>query len=142
MERVADVLGRKYPQFNTVSPNHCLSDALYQMAAENVEYLIVLEDESFMGIISRDEVANKALLEEKPIKQVKVKECINKSIPVATLSDSVEYALELLDRHNTKYLAVYDRFDFKGIVTNYDLMQQALSKRNRNRPVFHDRPLL
>ena len=140
MEKIADVLGRKYPQFNTTSPNHSVSDALYQMAAENVDFLIVLDDERFTGIVSTNDIASKVLLADRSLKQVNVHDCTNKNLPVATLSDSVEYGMELLERFNTKYLAVYDRFDFKGIVTSYDLMQEALSKRTRS--IYHDRPLL
>ena len=139
MKNIADVLGRKFPQFNTVSPTHLVSDALYQMAAENVDYLIVLDDERFMGIISSNDIANKVLLADKPLHKVKVCECTNKTLPVATLSDSVEFGMKLMERHNSKFLAVYDKFDFKGIVSLYDLMQEALTKR---KPVYFDRPLL
>ena len=140
MEKLADVLGRKFPQFNTISPNHLVSDALYQMAAENVDYLIVYDDERFMGIVSTTDIANKVLLADRSLKQVKVCDCTNKTLPIATLSDTVEYGMELLERYNTKYLAVYDRFDFKGIVTSYDLMQQMLSKSKR--VMSRERPLL
>ena len=54
MEKVADVLDRKYPQFNTVSPRCLVSDALYQMASENVDHLIVLEDEKHWTNITAD----------------------------------------------------------------------------------------
>jgi CBS domain-containing protein len=139
MKNIADVLGRKFPQFNTVSPNHFVSDALYQMAAENVDYLIVLDDERFMGIIGSNDIANKVLLADKPLHKVKVCDCTNKNLPVGTLSDTVEFGMKLMERHNSKYLAVYDKFDFKGVVSLYDLMQEALSRR---RPAFLDRPLL
>jgi CBS domain-containing protein len=141
MEKLADVLGRKYPQFNTTSPAHLVSDALYQMAAENVDYLIVYDDNRFTGIISSNDIANKVLLADRPLKQVKVCDCTNKTLPIATLTDTVEYAMELLERYNTKYLAVYDSFDFKGIVTSYDLMQQMLSK-TKKRTMYKERPLL
>ena len=140
MEKVADVLGRKYPQFNTISPHHLVSDALYQMAAENVDNLIVYDDERFTGIVSSSDIANKVLLADRPLTQVKVCDCTNKNLPVATLNDSVEYGMELLERYNTKYLAVYDNFDFKGIVSSYDLMRQVLSKRNKI--PYRERPLL
>ena len=139
MEKVADILGRKFPQFNTISPDNLVSDALYQMAAENVDFLIVLDDNRFSGIVCSSDIANKVLLADRPLKQVKVNDCTNRNLPVATLSDSVEYGMELLERYNTKYLAVYDSFEFKGVVTSYDLIQQAISKR---RPVYHNRPLL
>jgi len=136
MEKLADVLGRKFPQFNTVPPNHLVSDALHQMAAENVDYLIVLDDERFLGIICSNDIANKVLLSDKQLKDVKVSDCTNKNLPVVTLNDAVEYGMELLERYNAKYLAVYDSFDFKGIVSSSDIMQQTLSKQ---KPYFEDR---
>lgn len=139
MEKIADVLGRKFPQFNTISPNHSVTNALYQMAAENIDYLIVMDDERFMGIICSTDIANKVLLADKVLSKVKVCECSNIKLPVATLNDTIESGIELLQRHNAKYLAVYEGFDFKGIVTSYDLMQYALSKRRR---AYSDRPLL
>ena len=136
MEKLADVLGRKFPQFNTIPPNHLVSDALHQMAAENVDYLIVLDDERFLGIICSNDIANKVLLSDKQLKYVKVSDCTNKNLPVVTLNDAVEYGMELLERYNAKYLAVYDSFDFKGIVSSSDIMQQTLSKQ---KPYFEDR---
>jgi CBS domain-containing protein len=37
--------------------------------------------------------------------------------------------MQIMERHNTRFIAVYDKFDFKGIVSSYDLMKQALNKR-------------
>jgi predicted transcriptional regulator len=129
MEKVADVLARKYPQFNTVSPHHLISDALYQICAENVDYLIVLEDEKFLGILTSSDIANKVLFNSRQLNEVTVKEFMNKNLPVATLNDSIEYCMQLLESHNSKYLAIYDQFTFKGVVSYYDLMQEVLSKR-------------
>jgi predicted transcriptional regulator len=139
MEKIADVLGRKFPQFNTISSDHFVSDALYQMSAENVDYLIVMDDERFMGIVCSTDIANKVLLADKQLNKIKVCECHNRNLPVAMLNDPIEFAMELLEWHNAKYLAVYDQFDFKGIVTSSDLMRYALSKPRR---VYFDRPLL
>ena len=61
MEKIAEVLARKYPQFNTVIPDCLVSDALYQMRCENVDYLIVMEDEKFHGVISDHDIAGRIL---------------------------------------------------------------------------------
>lgn len=130
MEKVADVLGRKYPQFNTVSPEHFVSDALYQMCCENVDFLIVLDNDKFLGVLSSADIAARVLFINKPLKEIKVKEFMNQSLPVATSNDSIEYCMQLMERFNAKYLAIYDQFTFKGVVSSHDLMQEALSKRN------------
>ena len=65
MERIADVLDRKYPQFNTVYADCLISDALYQMRCENVDFLIVLHNERFLGILTDHDIAHHVLFIEK-----------------------------------------------------------------------------
>src|SRR5215204_3207243 len=129
MEKVADVLDRKYPQFNTVSPNCFVSDALYQMSCENVDHLIVLEDDKFMGVLTDHDIASKVLFDERPLKAIPVREFMNRTLPVATSDASLEQCMQLMERFNAKHLAVYDSFVFKGVVCSQDLMQEALKKR-------------
>ena len=68
MDKIADVLRRKYPQFNTILPSRTVNNALYQMCCENVDHLIVLDDqEQFAGILTGHDVASKVLLVNKPL---------------------------------------------------------------------------
>lgn len=129
MEKVADVLDRKYPQFNTVAPESFVSDALYQMACENVDHLIVLNDDKFLGILTDHDIASKVLFDERPLKSIPVKEFMTRALPVATLEDSLEHCMQLMERFNTRHLAVYDSFVFRGVVSSDDLLKQALNKR-------------
>jgi CBS domain-containing protein len=129
METVADVLDRKFPQFNTVAPDCMVSDALYQMACENVDHLIVLDDEKFVGILSDHDIASKVLFAEQPLNRIQVRDFMNRTLPVATSDDSLEYCMQMMERFNAKHLAVFDNFDFKGVVSSQDLIQQVLNKR-------------
>ena len=127
MECLAKILDQKYPQFNTVTPQHLLTDALYQMFCENVEYLIVLEKEQFVGLLSEHDITQKLLFAEKPLAELRVDDFINRALPVANSSDSVEYAMQLLDRYNTRYMAIYDGFMFKGVVSENDLLKSIIT---------------
>jgi CBS domain-containing protein len=128
MEQVADLLARIYPQFNTAAANCRVSDALYQMCSENVDYLIVLEDNKFMGIITDHDIASRILFENRPLKEIEVREYMNTTLPVATPETSLQSCMKLMERYNVRHLAIYDRFDFKGVVSSYVLMQAALNK--------------
>lgn len=129
MEKVAEVLGQIYPQFNTVSPTHTLNDALYQMCCENVDYLIVLEDRKFLGILSEQDVAKKVLLNKNSLEDIQVKDFMSSRVPVATVTDSIDHCMKLMEQHNMRYVAIFDQFEFKGIVSSHDLMKQAFLKR-------------
>ena len=129
MERVADVLRHKYPQFNNTSSRRGINEALHQMHCENVDYLIVLDDERFVGVLTEHDIAEKVLYRSKELEKASVKDFMSTYLPVATLNDSLEYCMQLMDRHNVKYIAVYDRFTFKGVISSHDLMKQVLKKR-------------
>lgn len=130
MERIADVLARKYPQFNTAVPDCLVSDALYQMCSENVDFLIVLEDDKFQGIITDHDIAGKILFENRPLNKIRVKEFMSRSLPVTTSDASLEHCMQLMERYNVRHLAIFDRFIFRGVVSAYDLMHEALTRRS------------
>ncbi len=130
MEKITDVLRRKYPQFNTVTPSCLINDALNQMCCENVDYLIVMdENENFIGLLTEHDIASKVLFNPKELDQCRISEFMTSNLPVVTMDDSVEYALQLLENYKSKYVAVYDQFDFKGVLNMQDLVKVALSQR-------------
>lgn len=126
MEKVSDLLARKHPQFNTATSNCLVSDALYQMCCENVDYLIIMEDNKFKGIITDHDIASRILFENRPLNQIQVVEFMNATLPVITPDASLPTCMQVIERFNARHVAVYDRFEFKGVVSSYDLMQEAL----------------
>lgn len=132
MEKIADVINRKYPQFNTIRCSRSVSNALFQMHCENVDFLIVLDEaETFVGILTEHDVASKVLFNENGLDKILVSEFMTSALPVCTMDDSVEYALQLLENYNSKFIAVYDQFDFKGVLNMQDLVKVALARRQQ-----------
>ena len=130
MEKIADVINPKFPQFNTIQFSQNVNDALSKMHCENVDYLIVMdENENFIGLLTEHDIASKVLFNPKDLNKRRISEFLNSNLPVVTMEDSVEYALQLLENYKSKYVAVYDQFDFKGILNIQDLVKVALSKR-------------
>lgn len=130
MKQVSELLSRKYPQFNTVVTDCLVSDALYQMCCENVDYLIVMEDDKFKGLITDHDIASRILFENRPLNQIKVSEFMNTALPVTTSETSLQGSLKLMERYGVKHLVVYDRFDFRGVVSSHEVMQEVLSQRD------------
>ena len=129
MERIADVLRFKIPQFNTIAPNRTILDAMHQMRCEHVDYLIVMDDdERFIGILTEHDIAEK-VFRFRDLENATVRDFMSTNLPVANANDSLEYCMQLMDRYNVTYLVVYDQFEFLGVVSLNDLMKQALNKR-------------
>lgn len=128
MEKLAEVLGRKYPQFNTVVPACRVSDALYQMCCENVDFLIVMEGEKFLGIITDHDIASRVLFDDRPLNRIPVRDFMSKTLPVVTIDNSIEYSMQVMERYQVKHVAVFDQFEFRGIISSQDVMQEVLHK--------------
>lgn len=131
MECLANILNRKFPLFNTVTPRHSLRDALYQMSCENLDYLVVQDGSDFVGILSEQDITHKLFAAGQPVDSLQVADIMNCRIPVGDTSDSIESAMQVLNQYDSRYLAVFDQLEFKGIVSEKDLLKQTLSHRNK-----------
>lgn len=128
MERIADLLARKFTPFNTTTPDCRVSDALYKMCCEDVDFLMVMEDNKFKGIISDHDVSSRILFDKRPLQDICVSEFMNTSLPVASPTDSLQSCMKVMERYNARHVAVYDRFAFKGVISSYDLMNEFLQQ--------------
>ncbi len=129
MEKVTTVLARKRPYFNTVSSDVTISDALHRMSCENTDCLIVMEEGSFLGVLTEHDIASKAMFTGRPLNKTAVKEMMNTRLPVATSDDSLERCMKLMRQFNVRYLPVFENFDFCGIVSSDDILQEAVINR-------------
>lgn len=129
MEKIINLLRLKEPNFHTIGPAEPLDNALHQMACENTDHLVVMgDDRCFLGIISDHDILAKSLMKKVPLQNLKVRDVIDNHFPTAALNDTVEKCMRLLHQHKSRFLAVFDNFDFRGILSVDDLLDALLSK--------------
>lgn len=124
------MLEAKFPQFNTVAPQDLLQDALSRMSCQHLDYLVVQEDERFVGILSEQDVVQKVFGANRPLEYLRVNDVMNLAVPVSDLTDSPDFAMQILDRYNSRYIAVFDQLEFKGIVSENDLLRFSLRNKS------------
>jgi CBS domain-containing protein len=127
MEKVTTILDKKQTHFNKISPECSVGHALFRMNTENTEYLTVLnEDEKFMGLLTEHDIARKTLFSNRSIEEILVKEIMNTRIPFADVNDTVEHCMRIMKRYNTRFLPVFEGFNFCGIISNEDILEEAV----------------
>ena len=129
MEKVTNILSRKHPNFNTILPDCCIDDALHQMHCENVDHLVVLDGNAFLGILSEHDITSKGIFSNKPLSLVYVKDIMNTALPLATIDDSIERCMRLMRQFNVRYMPVFEDRTFKGVISVDDILQEAISYR-------------
>lgn len=126
MEKVTNILLRKPPPFNTVLPTCSIDDALHQMQCENVDHLIVLDGNAFLGILSDHDITTKVIFANRPLTLVYVKEIMNTKLPMATTDDSIERCMRLMRQFNVRFMPVFEDRTFKGVISVDDIIQEAI----------------
>lgn len=129
MSKIKEILEKKGPYFNIVGPSTLVLDALTIMQTENLSYVVVMEDNQFLGIMSERDYTHKIKLKGRHSDTTTVREIMTKDLPVISLSDELERCMILMNVYKTRYLPVFDQLTFKGIITMNDLMRDVIEKK-------------
>ena len=129
MRTVANILIHKAPVFNFVEPDAKVIEALQIMNSVNLSYLVVYQNDTFYGIFSERDYSRKVILKGLHSDTCSVREVMSINLPVIGMQDTVEKCMQLLNIHKTRYLIVFDKNEFKGIVTINDVLREAIENK-------------
>lgn len=129
MSKIKEILDKKGPHFNTVEPSTPVIDALTIMQSENLSYVVVMENNHFLGIMSERDYTHKIKLKGRHSDSTIVKEIMTHDLPVIGLEVELERCMVLMNVYKTRYLPVFDNLEFKGVITMNDLMRDVLDKK-------------
>lgn len=129
MRTVANILQNKPPVFNAIAPDAKVIEALQLMNSVNLSYLVVRDIDTFLGIISEREYTRNVILKGLHSDSCTVSEIMTTSLPMVGLQDTVEYCMEMLNTHKTRYLIVFDDQEFIGVITINDVLREALQNK-------------
>jgi len=128
MEKITSILAKKELHFHTVPPGSTADTALSRMCHENVEYLIVMEEGNYVGLITEHDIT-KAVVTKKQLTKTNVGEIMNNRLPAVTTDDTVERCMQLMRQHHVRYLPVFEIHSFRGIVSTDDIIEEAVNNR-------------
>lgn len=131
MQTVEDILRTKETPSNTIEPTTLVIDALKKLIAVNLSYLIVFEEGKYVGIFCERDYTRKLVLQGRSSRDTIVRDVMTTELPEATLTDTVEDCMYQMNTRGTRYLAVFDGSDFKGIITIHDLLRVVLANKEQ-----------
>jgi predicted transcriptional regulator len=131
MEKITPILARKQHHFKSILSDCSLSDALNKMNCENTGYLIVVDNnENFLGLLTDHDIAGKAMQKKRSSDEILVSELMNTRLPVASSDDTVERCMKMMCQHHVQQIPVFDKYEFKGIISMDDLLEEAVMMRS------------
>ena len=129
MRTVANILQNKPPVFNFIDADAKVIEGLQLMNSVNLSYLVVKHNETFQGIFSERDYSRKVVLHGLHSSTCSIKDVMNTSLPMIEMQDTAEMCMQLFSTHKTRYLLAFDDNEFKGVITIYDILREAIQNK-------------
>jgi len=132
MSKIKEILQKKGPIFNVVTPDTKVVDALSIMKSENLSYVVVMQDGNYLGIMSERDYTHKIKLQGRHSDTTTVKEIMSTNYPVVGYGEDLQRCMVLMNVYKTRYLPIFDEMQFQGILTMNDLMREVIAKDDKS----------
>ncbi len=129
MRTVANILQNKPPVFNFIDVDAKVIEGLQLMNSVNLSYLVVKHNEAFQGIFSERDYSRKVVLNGLHSSTCSIKDVMNTSLPMIAMQDTAEMCMQLFSSHKTRYLLAFDDNEFRGVITIYDILREAIQNK-------------
>jgi CBS domain-containing protein len=126
MKQVADILARKGTSIISVSPNSTVLEALHIMAEKNIGSVVVMDNDTYLGLVTERDYSRKVILKGKNSTDTKVSEIMSTDLPMVHTGDSVEHCMELMTRNTIRYLPVFGNGQLNGIISMSDVVKETI----------------
>ncbi len=126
MGKVTDILKKKTNKIISVSPDTHVLDALKIMSEKNIGSILVMEDDTYLGIMTERDYARKVILKDKHSDEITVGEIMSTDLPRVNPRDTIEHCMKVMADSNVRYLPVFDNGVLTGIVSIIDVIQATV----------------
>ena len=123
MKTVKQLLDTKKVRIIAVPENISVLDALKVMTEKNISAVLVVENEKLSGIFTERDYARKIILQGKSSKDTLIKEVMTANPITITLSDSIDYCMELMTEKHIRHLPIAVNGEIRGMISIGDLVK-------------------
>ncbi|MGM9477884.1 CBS domain-containing protein [Pedobacter sp. GSP4] len=123
MKTVKHLLDTKQVRIISVSENISVLDALKVMTEKNISAVLVMENGKLSGIFTERDYARKIILQGKSSKDTLIMEAMTANPITITLTDSIDYCMELMTERHIRHLPIVVNDEVKGMVSIGDVVK-------------------
>jgi CBS domain-containing protein len=127
MSKIKEILQKKGPVFNVVTPDTKVVEALNIMKSENLSYVVVMQEGKYLGIMSERDYTHKIKLQGRHSESTLVKDIMTTDYPVIGFTEDLQRCMVLMNVYKTRYLPIFDEMEFQGVLTMHDLMREVIA---------------
>ena len=123
---VRDILQSKSSVIWSIGPKDTAYKAMELMADKNIGVLVVIDEESVVGIISERDFVRNIVLKEVSAKKVTVEELMTKEIYCVTPDKPVEECMGVMTTAHCRHMPVFENKRLTGLVTFADIVNAMI----------------
>lgn len=127
MKLVKHILDSKGRQIWRIRPNDSVLDAIKLMAEKEIGALLVMQDESLIGIVSERDYARKIILKGKSSRDTPVSAIMTAQVAQVEPVETVENCMELMTDRRVRHLPVVDEGKVVGVLSIGDLVKAVIA---------------
>jgi CBS domain-containing protein len=127
---VSTAIHHKNREIWRITPDATVFAAIQLMSDKNVGALLVMEQDSLLGIVSERDYTRNVILKGKSSKATPVREVMAADVPCVTPDHSVEECLQIMTEKRIRHLPVLENGSVVGIVSIGDLVKWIISAQN------------
>ena len=135
MKTVKDIVKEKQLATNTINGDAMVVDAFLLMEEKNEDYVVVKDNDQFIGVISGPDFMHKIIIGGLNASKTSVKDIMKRCVHAVDNTETVHHCLGIMDAFKIRHLLVFEGFKFTGVITMHDLMLASL-KENTAIPQF------
>ena len=128
MASIKQVLQGKGHEICSIGPEASVYDAIAKMAQEDVGALVVLEDDSLVGVLSERDYARKVVLQGRSSRDTKIKDIMTTRVAFARPEQSVEDCMAMMTEKRIRHLPVMDGDNLLGVISIGDLVKSIIEE--------------
>ena len=125
--RVSEVLKAKGSEIWSIGPDATVFAGLELMADKNIGALVVVEDESLVGIFSERDYARKVILLGKSSKNMPIRDLMTTKVISVKPSDTMRTCMEVMTEKHIRHLPVLNGNALEGVLSIGDVVKRVIA---------------
>ena len=126
MATVRDMIRKKGGDIFMVAPDATVFEALKLMAQHNTGALLVISNDSVVGIISERDCVRKVELDEKNVRDASISDIMTSKVISIDADEPLEECMTLMLEKSIRHLPVYDGTKLLGLVSVRDVLKEVV----------------
>lgn len=130
MATVKNLLKKKGNVVHSVSPSSSVFDALKVLEDKNLGALVVVEDETLIGIFTERDYARKVVLKGHSSKDTRIKDIMTGHPIFVTPQNTIDDCMQIMTNKHIRHLPVLENGKIVGVISIGDLVKFIIEEKN------------